>query len=227
MNGIEELVGKDWAVWMKDEFAQGYMIQLSAIIQKEREKYTVYPETTKEVFRVFKDTPYVNVIIIGQDPYHDGSYDGMAFSNAPWKKSISPSLRNIFKEVRDDVYDGKEIPQSPSLVRWQKQGVFLLNRVLTVRQGEPGSHRNIGWEIFTNRVIEVLSFNRKHLVFMLWGNEAAKIESSIQNKDDHLILKATHPSPTSANTLGGWFGSKHFSQANDYLLKHKLDFIEW
>jgi len=160
-------------------------------------------------------------------PYPDGSYDGRAFSNHPWTINISRSLDNILKEVREDVYDGWDIKQSPSLERWEKQGVFLLNRVLTVSEGAPASHRKFGWERFTDIAISKLSEYKPNLIFMLWGTEAQKIIPMIQYPENHLILKASHPSPLSANTYGGWFGCKHFSQANEYLIQNKIDYIEW
>lgn len=228
---IKSALGADWYERLKEEFSKGYMIDLSRFLQQEREEFVVYPCDTHQTFAVFRNTPFnrVRVVILGQDPYHDGSYDGMAFSNTK-SDSISPSLRNILKEVKNDIYDGLDInqDQSPSLKRWQDEGVLLLNRVLTVRQNKPDSHGGLGWEIFIDEVINILSTEKQNLVFMLWGKKAQTIIPVIENKENHLILTCDHPSPLSANRPGAtWFGCKHFSQANDYLIKHKLDYIQW
>lgn len=225
---MEKYLGKQWYSLLKDVIEKPFFKRLAYFISVERKKYVVYPKTGREVFSVFKNLQPsdVRVVIVGQDPYPDGSYDGRAFSNTD-KKKISPSLVNILKEVREDVYDGWEMYQDPCLKRWEDQGVFLINRVLTVREGEPGSHRSMGWEIFTGESIKRLSETQNNIVFLLWGGQAHKIEKYISNKENkHLILKSGHPSPLSANK-GGWFGNKHFSKTNNYLLKNGMDYIEW
>lgn len=226
---VSELIGEEWAELIGDEFEKDYMKELSAFITEDRNKETVYPLNSFDTFQVFRSLPprEIKVLVIGQDPYTDGSYDGRAFSNKSTTISISKSLRNILKEVNEDVYDGidKYSNYNPNLERWEKQGVFLINRILTVRKGQPLSHKSIGWEIFTSNVINKLSSVKKHLVFMLWGAFAQEITKDIEKKESHLILTAAHPSPLSAHR--GFFGCRHFSKANDFLLTNKLDFIEW
>lgn len=228
MNNVAELLGQEWAEVLSDEFEKEYMKKLSEFIKKERNEYTVYPIDTEGVFQVFRrlQPSQIKVLIIGQDPYPDGSYCGMAFSNQN-KRSISKSLQNILVEVWNDIYDGLDRYKEfdPDLTRWQSQGVFLINRILTVRKNMPLSHRNKGWEQFTSTAISKLSLIKNNLVFLLWGASAQDLIPDIQNKENHLILTAPHPSPLSAHR--GFFGCKHFSTTNDYLLKNKLDFIEW
>jgi uracil-DNA glycosylase len=158
-------------------------------------------------------------------PYHGGEYQGRAFSNRESLGKISPSLRNILKEIEDDIYDGFNINQNPDLLRLEEQGVFLINKVLTVRKKSPNSHKGIGWEEFISKVISTLSDTQNNLVFMLWGNNAKAIKPAIDEKK-HLILESGHPSPMSAN-MGYWFGNKHFSKANEYLELNKKDKIIW
>jgi uracil-DNA glycosylase len=164
----------------------------------------------------------VRVVILGQDPYH-GAHQahGLSFS-VPDGVKVPPSLKNIYKELHDDV--GKDIPQVGNLEHWAKQGVLLLNATLTVRAGQPGSHQNKGWEQFTDAVIRKLSDDREHLVFMLWGNYA-KAKGEHIDRTKHLVLEAAHPSPYSAHS--GFFGCKHFSKANAYLKKNGLDPVQW
>lgn len=158
-------------------------------------------------------------------PYPDGSYDGRAFSNNEEKGTVSPSLKNILKEVEDDVYNGFMLHQNPDLKRWEDQGVFLMNRVLTVVKGKANSHQNIGWEKFTNVVISTLSNNFNNIVFMLWGGNARAVDRFI-NEKNNLVLRTGHPSPLSANR-GYWFGNKHFSKANKYLKDNNIQEIIW
>jgi uracil-DNA glycosylase len=224
------MINKEWWELIGEEFKEDYFVSMVNYIKERKTHVKVYPNTMSETLQIFRNTSpsTIKVVIIGQDPYPDGSYDGRAFSNFPWVKNVSPSLSNILKEVKSDIWDGRDIKQSPSLERWEKQRVMLINRVLTVEELTPGSHRKIGWEVVVDNAINKLSTHKQHIVFMLWGNEAQKILPSIQNQENHLILTAGHPSPLSANqTNGTWFGCKHFSKANDYLLKNKLDFIEW
>jgi len=226
-NDMIDIVGKEWFDIVGDEFEKDYMSKLAATVLNDRKKYTVYPKNTKQIFSVFKklQPSKIKVVILGQDPYHDGSYNGMAFSNNKKKLSISPSLRNILKEVESDIHDGLALDQDPDLTRWQKQGVFLLNKVLTVKKGKPNSHAGIGWETFTQTCIEALSSHRENLVFMLWGAKAREIIPYIHG-DSHLILEAGHPSPMSAN-MGRWFDNRHFSRCNRFLNERGIDRITW
>jgi uracil-DNA glycosylase len=225
---FKDCVGGGWHDLIGDEENKQYFKDIFAFLRKERSERKIYPDNAMDIFSVFRNTSpdTVRIVVIGQDPYPEGSYDGRAFSNFPWTIHVSRSLENILKEVNDDIYDGQQLSTSPSLVRWEKQGVMLLNRVLTVVENTPDSHSNIGWEIFTSTVISKLSEYKDNIVFMLWGNNAQKIISDIKNPDNHLILLSGHPSPLSANR-GYWFNNKHFSQANDYIIKHKLDYIKW
>lgn len=182
---------------------------------------TCYPPQS-EIFRAFELTPLssVRVVILGQDPYHGpGQANGLAFSVHAGQKA-PPSLRNILKEVWDDVGGMPWV----DLARWAEQGVFLLNTVLTVEEKRPGSHANLGWESFTDEVIRTISLNQAHVVFMLWGNYAQRKEALIDSTK-HLILKAPHPSPLSA--YQGFFGCKHFSQANAFLEEKGLSAVKW
>lgn len=183
----------------------------------------VYPQP-QHLFNAFNQCPFddVSVVILGQDPYHGtGQAHGLSFS-VPAGVVAPPSLRNIFKEIQDDV--GSDTPENGDLTRWAKQGVFLLNAILTVEAGKPASHHGIGWEQFTDTVIQLLSNYREHLVFMLWGSYA-KQKQSLIDAEKHCILTATHPSPFSAQN--GFFGCKHFSVANSYLTEHGKKEITW
>ena len=224
---IIKLIGNGWYKILKDEFKKEYMHDIAEFLKKERKKYTIYPKTNEGIFSVYRNTPFysVNVVILGQDPYANGAYHGMAFSNRNDYDYISPSLKNILKEVEDDIYHGLNLNEEKDLTRWQEQGVFLLNRVLTVRAGKPGSHFNIGWEHFTTQTIIKLSELKDNIVFMLWGNKAKEMKKYIdQNK--HLVLESGHPSPLSANK-GLWFGNKHFSKCNKFLKEHNKNEIIW
>jgi uracil-DNA glycosylase len=211
---------------MEDYLDSDSFSNLTLELFKERRKYTVYPEKGSELlFKAFRTTPFskVKIVILGQDPYHDGSYDGFAFSNFE-KLRLSPSLVNIFKEVESDVYDGFKLVQDSSLERWAKQGVLLINTAHTVRAGEPASHL-LMWQMFTLRVIQHLMNNHKPMVWMLWGAKAKRhLEGKTLSKD-HLKLVAPHPSPFSA--YSGFFGCKHFTKANEFLLNHNLEPIVW
>ena len=183
---------------------------------------TIFPPK-KLVFSAFTtDLLDVKVVILGQDPYHTpGAAEGLAFS-VPASQPIPPSLINVYKEIDDDI--GRHANPSGSLRNWQKQGVLLLNTVLTVEAHKPKSHSDKGWETFTTAVISYLNENRENLVFMLWGRDA-KNKKSLINPSRHLILEAAHPSPLSA--YNGFFGCRHFSKCNEYLEKHGLKPIEW
>jgi uracil-DNA glycosylase len=176
------------------------------------------------VFNAFAQCPFdtVKVVILGQDPYHGkGQAHGLAFS-VPDHVPIPPSLQNIYKEIKNDI--GTDVPQTGNLERWAKQGVLLLNATLTVEQGNPGSHQGRGWEVFTDAVIQKISKEKEHVVFLLWG-KFAQSKSSLIDENKHLILKAAHPSPFSAHN--GFFGCHHFSKTNSYLQSHGKGPIVW
>lgn len=213
-----------WKEALEDEFEKEYFKKLTTQV---REAYLsrepVYP-TPKLVFNAFTHTPVseVKVVILGQDPYHGPDQaHGLSFS-VPEGVAIPPSLRNIYKEIESDI--GITPPPSGNLERWATQGVLLLNSTLTVRGGAAGSHQQFGWEQFTDAVIQLISEKREHVVFMLWG-AFAQSKAAYIDESKHLILKAPHPSPLSAHR--GFFGSKHFSQANAYLTEHDTKPIEW
>lgn len=221
-----DILGKPWYDLVGGEFNKQYMHDLAAYVSAERKQYIVYPKNTRDVFAVFRNTPVnsIKAVVVSQDPYHDGSYANMAFSNRDDGQPISPSLRNILKEVEDDIYDGLQVDQNPDLTRWQQQGVFLINRVLTVRRKQPDSHAGRGWEQFTEKCIYELS-KRGNVVFMLWGSKAKALRPIIV-EEKNLVLTSGHPSPLSANR-GLWFGNKHFSQANTFLESNNIKTINW
>ena len=189
-----------------------------------RSTFDIYPPRGSW-FKAFEYSSFTNtrVIILGQDPYHgEGQAEGLSFS-VPKGITIPPSLRNIYKELNSDVVDFIQ-PEHGNLVSWAQQGDLLLNSVLTVEKNSPAAHANQGWEIFTDQVIRILNDNKQHLVFILWGAYANK-KSELIDSDRHLILSSPHPSPFSAHK--GFFGCKHFSQANKYLLSTKQQPISW
>ena len=213
-----------WKARLLPEFQQPYMQQLKAFLKKElcSQKH-VYPRP-EEYFLAFNSLPFeeVKVVILGQDPYHGPNQaHGLCFSVPP-SLSPPPSLVNIFKELRADV--GIEPPQHGCLTSWATQGVLLLNATLTVQAGRAGSHQNKGWETFTDKVIHLLNEEKQNLVFMLWGSFAQK-KAHFVDSQKHLVLKASHPSPFSADR--GFFGCKHFSKANAYLKEHGQIEINW
>ena len=215
-------ITKDWANRLKDEFNKEYFKKLQAFLEEEYSRYDVYPKM-ENIFNALNYCPYnkVKVVIIGQDPYHEPHQaHGLSFS-VEEGVSYPPSLVNIFKEIEDDL--GKKVKNSGNLTRWAKQGVMLLNTTLTVRRGQANSHRGKGWEIFTNEVIRQLSARKDPIVFLLWGSNAQSFASIIEKQ--HLVLKAPHPSPLSA--YRGFFGCKHFSKANDFLVKCGKEPIDW
>jgi len=196
---------------------------LKDFLVEEKKRYTIFPQGSN-IFNAFNSTPFekVKVVILGQDPYHGpGQAHGLSFS-VQHGIALPPSLQNIFKELVSDV--GCEYPKSGDLSHWAHEGVLLLNTLLTVRSGEPFSHKEQGWERFTDQVIRTLSEHREHIVFILWGAPAGKKASLIDAKK-HLILKAPHPSPLSS--YRGFFGSKPFSRTNDYLKSQGIAPIEW
>ncbi len=214
-----------WQAILAPEFEKEYMQQLKAFLLQEKQNgYTIFPKN-EEVFNAFNHTPFdqVKIVIIGQDPYHGTRQaHGLSFSV---KKGvpIPPSLQNIYKELQTDI-PGFVYPSHGELTYWADQGVLLLNATLTVRANQAGSHQLKGWEQFTDQAISCLSTKREGLVFMLWGRYAQQKESLIDT-NKHNVLKAAHPSPFSA--YNGFFGCKHFSQANDILAKEGKQTIDW
>ena len=216
-------IEESWYSLLEKEFNKDYFNEIKSFIKKEYKTKIIFPPA-KLIFNAFNLTPVnkIKVVIIGQDPYHgEGQAHGLSFS-VPQGIKIPPSLFNIYKELKDDI--NKIIPNHGFLENWAKQGVLLLNSVLTVESGKANSHKNIGWEQFTESVIRILSNNKKNIVFLLWGSYAHKKEEFI-DKTNNLILKAPHPSPLSAYT--GFFGCKHFSKTNNYLKKCNIKEIEW
>lgn len=220
----ENNLNGDWLELLKPELQKSYFGSLKEKLADEYNTQTIYPPYDK-IFRAFELCPLndVKVVILGQDPYHGRNQaNGLAFSvNENCK--IPPSLRNIFKELQSDI--GKPLPKNGNIESWAKQGVLLLNTVLTVRAGEAASHRNMGWENFTKALIENISQKRSHLVFLLWGKAAQESQAFIHRTHSHLILKSAHPSPFSA--ARGFFGNKHFSKTNKFLKNHKRRIIIW
>jgi len=211
-----------WLNVLKPEFEKPYFSDLKSFLVKEREQFTVYPPGNR-IFAAFDYTPFeeVEVVILGQDPYHGpGQANGLCFSVSDGVRQ-PPSLVNIFKELKTDV--GCDIPLSGNLEKWAKQGVFLLNATLTVRANTAGSHQNKGWEQFTDSVIKTLSDKKENLVFLLWGNYA-KAKAELIDANKHLVLTAAHPSPLAR---GAFFGCKHFSKTNEYLGAKGKKPINW
>lgn len=216
-------IGNDWDDILKDEWEKPYYITLRQFLKKEYSTQRIYPDM-HDIFNALKYTSFENtkVVIIGQDPYHGyGQAHGLCFSV---KKGVvpPPSLKNIFKELNSDV--GKEIPSRGELTDWAKQGVLLLNAVLTVREGQPTSHAKMGWETFTDRVISELNKKEAPVVFLLWGAYAQRKAEIITNPL-HKKLMSVHPSPLSASR--GFFGCKHFSKTNQLLQNAGLEPINW
>jgi uracil-DNA glycosylase len=216
-------IDKDWQDYLKDEFSKEYFITLLEKIKELYKNKEIYPKE-QNLFRAFnfskpKD---IKVVIIGQDPYHGvNQANGLAFSVYDECK-IPPSLRNIYKELVDDI--GCDYPKNGDLSKWAENGVLLINNVFSVEASKPNSHKGFGWEIFSDNVIKKLSNDFEHIVFILWGASSQKKESLIDTKK-HLIIKSAHPSPLSA--YRGFFGSKPFSKINNYLKYNNIDEIEW
>jgi uracil-DNA glycosylase len=216
-------IAPSWKPYLEDEFSKPYFEHLVAFVKEEYKLNTIYPPA-KQIFNAFELCKFedTKVVILGQDPYHGFKQaNGLSFSVSQEVK-IPPSLLNIFKEINSDL--GHPTPNNGDLTRWAEQGVLLLNATLTVRAKQPGSHQSKGWETFTDAVISILSRHKQHLVFILWGNYAQKKEALIDTSK-HLILKSAHPSPYAADR--GFFGNKHFSKANTYLVEHGLLPINW
>ncbi|MBO9701353.1 MAG: uracil-DNA glycosylase [Sporocytophaga sp.] len=212
-----------WKARVSQEFEKPYFQNLVNFLKEERQNHTIYPPGN-QIFNAFEWCIFdnVEVVIIGQDPYHGpGQANGLCFSVAD-HVALPPSLKNIFKEINRDL--GKPIPKSGNLERWAKQGVLLLNATLTVRANTAGSHQKKGWEEFTDEVIRILSSEKEHLVFILWGAYAQK-KGSVIDRSKHLVLESAHPSPFSAER--GFFGNNHFSKTNEYLRKMGKKEIDW
>jgi uracil-DNA glycosylase len=219
----EVRIAPSWAGKLSQEFQKQYFTDLIRFVRAEYGKHVVYPPG-REIFRAFDTCGFdeTKVVIIGQDPYHGpGQANGLCFSVADGVRT-PPSLVNIFKEIRNDL--GKPIPSGGNLERWAHQGVLLLNATLTVRASSPGSHQNRGWETFTDAVIQTISASRENVVFMLWGSYAQK-KGVIIDRTKHCVLESPHPSPFSADR--GFFGNRHFSKANEYLVSKGIAPIEW
>ena len=217
------MIGNNWDLALKEEFEKDYFLKINDFINKEYETKTIYPPYD-EIFNAFKLTPLneVKVVILGQDPYHEkGQAHGLAFST-PAGRPKPRSLNNIFKEINAE-YD-YPIPESGCLESWANQGVFLLNTVLTVEEGNANSHSKCGWQIFTDNVIKLLDNQTQPIVFLLWGKQAEKKKELIKNPN-HLVLITSHPSPFSARR--GFFGSNHFIKANEFLKKNNIKEINW
>ena len=216
-------ISNDWLEPLKEEFKKPYYRDLYQKVNEEYKTQTIYP-SSDDLFNAFHFTPLsqVKVVILGQDPYHgEGQAHGLCFSV---KKGVEipPSLVNIYKELHDDL--GCSIPDHGYLKKWADQGVLLLNTVLTVRAHQANSHRGIGWEEFTDAAIKILNEQDRPMVFMLWGSPARAKKAMLTNPK-HLILEAPHPSPLSA--YRGFFGCRHFSKCNAFLIKNGLDPIDW
>lgn len=227
---MEVKIDPSWQKKLAGEFEKPYFAELTEFVKKEYKDETVYPPP-KYIFRAFDLCPFekVKVVILGQDPYHgQRQANGLAFA-VDEDISVPPSLQNIFKEIETDIGSvavdtGCLQKNNGDLSRWAEQGVLLLNATLTVRAHSAGSHQGRGWELFTDAAIKALSEEREHLVFMLWGNYA-KAKGAHIDRSKHLVLEAPHPSPFSA--YSGFFGCKHFSKANDYLVAHNETPINW
>ncbi len=216
-------LSNDWEVALRQEFAKEYYRRLYDTVVKEYATRVIYPPSG-DIFNALHLTPLeeVKVVILGQDPYiNEGEAHGLCFSVQPGIK-IPPSLQNIYKELQSDL--GCTIPNNGYLIKWAKQGVLLLNTVLTVRAHESFSHRGIGWEQFTDAIIKKVAEQKRPVVFLLWGAAAQK-KAEMITYPEHLILKAPHPSPLSASK--GFFGCRHFSKTNEFLKSHGLEEIDW
>lgn len=217
-------IHSSWQSHLSDEFTKPYFQNLISFVKEEYSKSHCFPKGN-QIFSAFDFCPFddVKVVIIGQDPYHGfGQANGLCFSVNDGV-SFPPSLINIFKEIEFDV--NIPFPKSGNLERWAKQGILLLNATLTVRESEAGSHQNQGWESFTDAVIQKISDEKENVVFLLWGGFAKKKGAKI-DRNKHCVLETGHPSPLSANR-GLWFGNKHFSKTNEFLLSNRKSPISW
>lgn len=216
-------IGNEWDELLKAEFNKDYYLKLRAFLAEEYKNQTIYPDM-HDLFNALRYTPYhsARVVLLGQDPYHGkGQAHGLCFSV---QKGVTPppSLKNMYKELHEDL--GCTIPNHGELTKWAKQGVLMLNTCLSVREGQPNSHAKKGWEILTDKIISLMNEKEEPVVFLLWGRNAQNKEALITNPQ-HLILKCAHPSPFSA--YNGFFGCKHFSKTNAFLIEHNLAPIDW
>lgn len=216
-------IGNDWDIMLQDEFDRPYFKRLENFLTEERARYEIYPPQ-EDVFNALRYSSFqdTKVVILGQDPYHEpGQAHGLCFS-VNKGVTIPPSLVNIYKEIENDL--GIKMPGHGYLADWAKQGVLLLNTVLTVRRGQANSHKGKGWEIFTDRVVEILNQRQKPMVFILWGANAKSKTELITNKE-HMVITGAHPSPLSA--WKGFFGGRYFSKANRYLEITGQEPVDW
>ena len=216
-------ITQNWLNLLKEEFEKPYFKNLQKFLDEEYANYTIYPKV-ENIFNALNKVKYedVKVVIIGQDPYHEPNQaHGLSFS-VEGDIKLPPSLQNIYKEINNDL--NLEISKTGNLTCWAKQGVLLLNSVLTVRKGQANSHKDKGWEKLTSKIIELLNKREKPIVFLLWGNSAKKIGDMVTNQN-HLKLYSAHPSPLSA--YHGFFGCKHFSKTNEFLVTHNIKPIDW
>lgn len=216
-------IGNEWDALLADEIKKDYYLRLREFLKKEYSTRTIYPPMN-DIFNALRRTSYsdVKAVILGQDPYHGaGQAHGMCFSV---KKGTPPppSLQNIFKELRSDL--GIDPPNHGELTAWADSGVLLLNTVLTVREGAANSHKGMGWEQFTDRIIQLLNQREQPMVFLLWGGNA-RAKAGLITNPNHLVLQCAHPSPLSA--YNGFFGCRHFSKTNDFLKQHGIEPINW
>lgn len=221
---MKQYMPADWQRHLQQQWEQPYMVKLSDFLEQAYANKTVFPPK-QLLFSAFKATPFdeVKVVILGQDPYHGlGQANGMSFSVHDGVK-FPPSLRNMLKELQSDLHI--DVPLSGDLTKWAKQGVLLLNTVLTVEEGQAGSHQKKGWEQFTDAVLQALLEKQQPIVFVLWGKQAQAKEQLILQYPQHRIIKGVHPSPLSASR--GFFGSKPYSKVNEYLQENGLDPIDW
>jgi uracil-DNA glycosylase len=216
-------IEESWKNVLAEEFEKPYFDKLTEFVRSEYRTKTIYPPA-RLIFNAFDQCPFsrLKVVILGQDPYHGpGQAHGLCFSVNDGV-DFPPSLRNIFKELNGDV--GKPVPSSGNLTEWARQGVLLLNATLTVRAHQAGSHQKKGWEEFTDAVIHRVNALKEHVVFILWGSYAIR-KGEFIDRSKHLVLISVHPSPLSASR--GFFGNKHFSKANDFLLSHQQQPVKW
>lgn len=219
---MKKVIGNTWDVILQQEYEKRYFINLVKFVNEEYSKKTIFPEK-KNIFKALSLTNYddLKVVILGQDPYHgDKEAQGLSFS-VPNDIKMPPSLRNIFKELKDDLNISRT---NSDLSDWAKEGVLLLNTVLTVEKDKAFSHKNRGWEVFTDEIIRKINEIDRPIVYILWGTPARSKKSLITNKK-HLIIESVHPSPLSASN--GFFGSKPFSKTNEYLKKNNIEEIRW
>ena len=216
-------IGNEWDEILKDEFQSDYYAQIRETLKQEYASHEIYPPM-QDIFNALRYTSYsdVKAVLLGQDPYHGpGQAHGLCFSVRPGV-APPPSLQNIFKELQSDM--GLPAPHSGCLIPWAKEGVLMLNTTLTVRRGQANSHSKIGWTKFTDAIIQKLNDHEQPIVFLLWGSNARSKKALITNPN-HLILEIVHPSPLSAHQ--GFFGSRHFSQCNEFLMAHGIAPIDW